>query len=388
MKNIVVIGTGVAGMPLIRQTMRNVVLPSSDYKLTVISPNSDFFWPIGMPRAVVPGQFSDNKIAYPLAPIFKDYPAEKFEFIQEAASKVDPDRKTVAAGGREVEYHTLIIASGSRTKDEFPWKIVGTSEETKKALHKAQKEIEAASSIAVIGGGVTGLETAGELGFEYSREGKKDVHLIYNGELPLAPINLEKVRKQAVLELERLNVKMIPSTQVTKTTRLANGETKLELTKKDGSVKTLTVGAVLPATGMVPNTSFLPPSMLNESGNVLQDGYLRALKYPNIFVVGDAGALEPSKVMFANDQTIWLIKHLPRYFSHNGELPSEPYKKDGSEIKNVEVFTLGRSKGAGHFGTWRIPSLAIWWIKGRYLGTNYAGELAAGKRMVTEVFEK
>lgn len=286
-----------------------------------------------------------------------------------------------------MEYHTLIVATGSSTKDGFPWKIAGDSEETRKTLHETQREIEASSSIAVIGGGVTGAETAGELGYEYAREGKKEVHFIYSAELPLASSGLERSRKQTVVELERLNVQMIPSTHVTKTIKLPDGMTKLELQNKDGSVKTLTVDTVLPATGMVPNTSFLPKPMLNEYGNVVQDGYLRAPQYPDIFIAGDAGSLEPSKALFADRQIVWLIKHLPRYFSHNGELPPAPYKAEGSATPDVEVITVGKAKGVGHFNSWRIPSLAIWWIKGRHMGTAYAGELAAGKRTITTVYE-
>ncbi|KAK0392223.1 hypothetical protein NLU13_1720 [Sarocladium strictum] len=388
MQNIVVLGTGIAGMPLIRQTMRSVVLPSSDYKMIVVSPNSHFLWPIAMPRAVVPGQFEDGEVMYPLEPIFQDFPADRFEFVQQAASKVDPDRNVVLVGEREIEYHTLIVATGSSTRDQFPWKIVGTSAETKAALHKTQKEIHDGSSVAVIGGGVTGAETAGELGYEYSRNGKKEVYLIYDDVLPLHAASTDKVRKQTVLELERLKVKLIPSTKVTKTTPQSEGKTELELTAKDGSTKTLTVDAVLPATGLVPNTSFLPSSLLDERGHVVQDGFLRTPGHENIFVVGDAGSIDPPKAIFADDQSLWLLKHLPRYFSHNGEMPSEPYKKEGAGSRNVEALTLGRAKGTGHLNGWKLPSIAIWWLKGRYLGTDYAGELAAGKRTITTVFEK
>lgn len=73
MKNIVVLGTGLAGVPIIRQTMRNVILPSSDYKLIVISPTDHFLWPIAIPRAILPDQFADNQIFFPLAPVFKDF---------------------------------------------------------------------------------------------------------------------------------------------------------------------------------------------------------------------------------------------------------------------------------------------------------------------------
>ncbi|KAH8174170.1 pyridine nucleotide-disulfide oxidoreductase domain-containing protein [Sarocladium implicatum] len=389
MKNIVVMGTGLAGMPIIRQTMRNIVLPSSEYKLIVISPTDHFFWHNAMPRAILPNQYSDEQLMFPLATAFKNFPADKFEFVLGTASSVDPDTSTLLIGSRKIDYHTLIIATGSRSKDVTPWRMSGDAGEMKTMLHKAQKEIEQADSIAVIGGGVTGSETAGELGYEYSRVGKKDVHFIYSSDLPLQPVVLEKTRKQTVVELERLKVKLHSKTKLVNTRQAKNGKKTLELQSSDGSTKYLTVSAVIHATGMTPNTSFMPSAMLNDTGNIKQDGYLRASGSRNIFVAGDAGALEPSKASFLDTQVQWLVKHLPAYFSSaTGDLPSEPYKKYGVAPRNLEVLTLGKSRGAGHVGTWTLPSLLVWYLKGRHLGTDYAESYSYGKRLLTTTFEK
>ena len=334
-------------------------------------------------------QWADNQIFFPLAPVFKDFPADKFKFVLGAVSSVHPESNSLLVGNRKVDYHTLIIATGSKSKDATPWKLSGDAEEMKKALHKAQKEIEEADSVAVIGGGVTGSETAGELGYEYSRVGKKDVHFIYSSELPLQPVVLEKTRKQTVIELERLKVKLHSNTKVTDTTQAKNGKQTLKMKSSDGSIEYLTVGAVIHATGLAPNTSFMPASMLNEHGLIKQDGYLRATGHKNIFVAGDVGDLEPAKASFLDTQVQWLVKHLPAYFSSaSGDLPLQPYKKDGVEPRNLEVLTIGKSRGAGHLGSWTVPSLLVWWVKGRSLGTDYAEAYSYGKRVLTTTFEK
>lgn len=387
MKTIVILGAGVAGMPLIRQTMRNVVLKSSEYKLIAVSPNTEFFWNFAVPRMVVPGQFADEQIFFPLAPAFKDFPADKFEFIVGTASSLDPDTNTVAVGDRKIEYHTLIVATGSTSTSSFPWKTVGNTEETKRRLHQVQKEITGAKAVVVSGGGTTGVETAGELAYEFSRVGKKDVYFIYGESLPLTSATLDKVRKRVVLELERQNVMLIPDTKVTNTTLSANGATTLELQKKDGSTRTLTVGAYIPATGLAPNSSFVPAKMLDATGHIKQNGDLRAEKYPRIFVVGDVGALEVSKATIADEQCAWLVKHLPAYFT-SGRLPGEPYKKDGTVKTEMLGVTLGRSRAAGQLGTWMLPSIMLWWFKGRHLGTDFAADAATGRRSVATVFEK
>ena len=83
MKTIVVLGTGVAATAVIRQTMKSTVLKRNDIKVVVVSPSTHFLWPIAMPRAIVPGQFADEKVMFPLEPTFDEYPAEKFEFVWE-----------------------------------------------------------------------------------------------------------------------------------------------------------------------------------------------------------------------------------------------------------------------------------------------------------------
>lgn len=71
MKTIVVLGVGLVNALVVRQLMRTKVLPSKDYKMVVISPNAHFHWAPGMVRAIVPGQFTDEKVLIPLEPIFK-----------------------------------------------------------------------------------------------------------------------------------------------------------------------------------------------------------------------------------------------------------------------------------------------------------------------------
>lgn len=49
-------------------------------------------------------------------------------------------------------------------------------EDTKNKLHKIQEQVKAAKSIVVVGGGVTGIETAAELGFEYGKS--KEISIV------------------------------------------------------------------------------------------------------------------------------------------------------------------------------------------------------------------
>lgn len=386
MKTIVVLGTGVAAAALIRQTMVNTVLKRDDIKLIVVSPTNHFLWPIAMPRVVVPGQLTDDKVLFPLESTFKEYPPSKFEYVQGKASSLDPASNIVVValnrgGTQSVTYDTLIIATGARAKDDMPWKSLGTTEETKTKLHALQSQVKKAKTIVVAGGGLTGVETAGELGFEYSKNGQKEVIFIHSGALPLGPPVLDSVRKAAKNELEKLKVKIIPNSTVVSATASGN-DTVIEVRNSDGSTKTITAGAYLPATGVIPNTEFVPAKLLDSRGHIKTTKLLQVEGHSNIFVIGDAGNLEASKALMAEAQTLHLIKALPVYLD-SGKAPEyTPVAKD------IYGITVGRSRATGQMGTMKVFSLMIWFFKGRYLGTDYAAGFAAGKRTMAKTFEK
>lgn len=387
MPTIVILGAGLAAVPTIRQTMRNVVLKNKDYNMIVVAPNTHFLWPIAMPRVIVPGQMSEDKVMVPLEAHFNEYPAEVFQFVLGKAINLDPEGNIVtvqvsSGESRDISYDTLVVATGASSRDGMPWKIVESTQKTKEKIFKLRGDIERAQTIVVAGGGATGSETAGELGFEYSKHGKKEVYLVHNGSYPLSPEMLESARKQAKVELENLNVKLIPHTTVTKVT--VEGEnTILELTSADGTTRTLTTQAYIPATGVTPNTAFAPTSMVNSRGYIKQTKTLNAEGYANVFVLGDVGSLEASKSQLADAQCVHLIRALPDHLLKGTPIPE--YKLD---TKDVYAVTLGRSKATGQMGGWKLPSFLIWFVKGRSLFTDMVEGWAAGRKTSSAVFEK
>ncbi|KAJ4145756.1 hypothetical protein LMH87_004592 [Akanthomyces muscarius] len=387
MKTIVVLGTGVAAAAVIRQTMKSTVLPRHDIKMVVVSPSTHFLWPIAMPRAIVPGQLADDKVLYALQPTFAEYPAGKFEFVLGTASALDPDvkRVQVALGGdegatRDVAYDVLVIATGAASRDDMPWKPLDTTESTVAKLRSVQKQIEDAETIVVAGGGITGVETVGELGYEYSRTGRKKVYFVHADALPLASPVMESVRKQTRAELAKLKVQIVPSTKVTKVTA-SGADTVLELTAANGKTTTLKTQAYIPALGVVPNTAFVPARMLNAGGYVKQTTALQTEDHEDIFVIGDAGSLEGNRAAMADAQAKHLIEALPLHLDGKTLPEYKPATKDMFGI------TLGRGRGTGQVGSFKIFSILIWYVKGRFLGTDYADHLAAGKRTLTTKFE-
>lgn len=170
-RTIVILGGSYGGISTAHRLLKQSA-KTGEVKIILVSPSTHIYWNIASPRGIVPGQFPDEKLFQPFLPGFKQYGAG-FEFVQGSAEKLDIAAKTVsvlAAGvEKDITYDELVLATGSDAKGDVPWKGKGTYEATRDALHLFQGKVKAAESIVVGGAGATGVETAGELGFEYGK---------------------------------------------------------------------------------------------------------------------------------------------------------------------------------------------------------------------------
>uniref|UniRef100_L2GBX4 FAD/NAD(P)-binding domain-containing protein n=1 Tax=Colletotrichum fructicola (strain Nara gc5) TaxID=1213859 RepID=L2GBX4_COLFN len=367
MPTLVVLGAGLSGLPVAHHALKHTAAQVKDMKVILVTPNAEHYWNMASVRGVVPGQFGDDVLFYPIEPELAQYPKERWELVLGKAETLNDDKNNVVialndGSRRTIPYDAIVIATGTRAKEGMPWKEVGTTEETKKSLHGVRKLLEDAKSIVVAGGGVTGAETAGEIGFEYAQKGGKDggkgVYFIYNDTLPLSPPFVDNVRRAALNELTKLKVKPIPETKVTAVKTEANGQKTLELTTKDGKKTTMTTDAYVPTVGSIPNSSFLPSNMLDATGHVNQDASLRAPGQDNM-----------------SSATSHVVKSIQAHFT--GAARPADYVADPKVLAGI---TIGRSRATGQMGTWKLPSIAIWLFKGRYIGTDYAKQLVEGKR--------
>jgi NADH dehydrogenase FAD-containing subunit len=106
---------------------------------------------------------------------------DKVEFVLGTASKLEPSSKTVTIstpkGDRTQAYDILIIATGAHSVGDVPWKAsLSGYQATVDTLHKIQEQVKAAKTIVVGGAGPTGVETSGELGYEYGKD--KEITLV------------------------------------------------------------------------------------------------------------------------------------------------------------------------------------------------------------------
>ncbi len=265
-----------------------------------------------------------------------------------------------------------VVATGSSFKGDMPFKNLASTESTREALHDWAKRIESAKSIVVAGAGATGVELAGELGQEYAVTGKKEITLVCNQDLPLADKYKRDVRETAKKELERLKVKVITNTKVTAS---SSPNTITLSSPKNSKGTTVQADLLIPTYGITPNTSFLPAALLDARGFVKQTTHLRAEGHDDIFVVGDAGNLEDTQAVHGDQQVVHLVKLLEAQLLE-ADAPAE--YKPGDKI--MFAATIGKSRGTGQMGGWRVWSWIVWFAKGRYLGTDYAPDFVKGER--------
>src|SRR5512146_802798 len=169
---VVIIGAGFGGMEAAKK------LASAPVDITLINrDNYHLFQPLLYQVAIaglVPSQ-----IAYPVRPIFRHQ--KNFTFQMGDVSEIDFNGRFVRTNGSAIAYDYLIVAAGGQTnffnlrsieENAFQLKGINSAVETRNHLlsmfEKASREPDpekrrALLTFAVVGGGPTGVETAGAL---------------------------------------------------------------------------------------------------------------------------------------------------------------------------------------------------------------------------------
>ncbi|KAL5316849.1 hypothetical protein ACEPPN_015900, partial [Leptodophora sp. 'Broadleaf-Isolate-01'] len=358
-KTIVVLGASYAGLTvthkLLKNTLRN---KKGEYKIVLVSPTTHHYWNLASVRGWL-ALFHYKKIAKQLfAPIqdgLKPY-KDTVTFLLGTATSIDTSSKTVTIttpeGSIAQQYDILVITTGSRTKGDVPWKpSLQGYEATQSGLHKIQEQVRDAKSIVLGGAGPTGVEAAAELGFEFGKG--KEITLITSSSQVLlgTPLNVASFAEN---ELRKLHITVIKDTRIISALPLPSDNNKTELTLSSGAK--MAVDLYLPTVGVLPNTEFVPKSLLNEDGDVCVDDYLRVKGVEGVWAAGDVVDIQPSQFVYMQKQAAALAKNLDLVI--NGREPVL-YKYDGAPMMAV---ALGRSRATGRFGGNRLPSLIVWFL--------------------------
>ncbi|KAL8955396.1 MAG: hypothetical protein Q9183_006666, partial [Haloplaca sp. 2 TL-2023] len=291
--NIVVIGASYAGLGtahyLLKHTVPSLEKASQDstkYKVTLISATSHFYHKVAAPRLLAsPDLIPLSKAFLPIEDGFKDYDSQHFELVIGEATSLDETSKTITISNTygtpnktPITYSTLILATGASSSSDL-WHIPGSHEKTISALKSIQSALPTATTVLIAGGGPAGVETAGEIA---SRFPKIETTLLSGSDRVLTRLR-PAISAAAEKQLEALGVKTVHNLKVESTSE-SGDQTTVKL--DDGTSRTADI--YIPATGIRPNTSFLPRSWLTPQNYVITaDTTSLRGPVPTVYAIGD-----------------------------------------------------------------------------------------------------
>ncbi|TDZ22907.1 Oxidoreductase ptaL [Colletotrichum orbiculare MAFF 240422] len=368
-KTVVVLGAAYGGLAVAHRLLKYTRQQEDDLRVILVSKTTHFYWNMASVRAIVPGILRDEQIFMPIEAGFEQYPKESFEFVLGTATGLDVARKSAlvstSSGPRSLPYDYLVLATGARSASlDMPWKGADSHEKTLDLLHSTAEKVKKAKHIIVAGAGPTGVETAAEIRFEY--KDKEVVLLAADDEI----FGGDSAAKGAENEITRLGVRVKKSARVANTRTLPDGQTEVSLINGEK----LKTDLYLPTMGLIPNSEFLDASLLNDKKYANVDEYMRVRGVDNIWACGDLVSYPRAGFMITDKQAAGVVKNI--------ELAIKG--KDQQVVKGmpVDIFVCatGRSRGAGRVGWAKVPSLFVWAVKGRTLGTDYTPKYVNGSQ--------
>ncbi|OSC40973.1 NAD(P)/FAD-dependent oxidoreductase [Mycobacterium decipiens] len=266
--HVVVVGGGYAGA-----MAANHLRQRADIDITLVNPRPVFVERIRL-----------HQLAAGSGTATADYSTllgDGIRLVVDSAKRIDTGaRRVTLASGDVLGYDYLIYAVGSTTAPptapgaaEFGYSVADLESATR--LRSALADAGPDAPISVVGGGLTGIETAAEL----AERGRR-VTLVCGGRL--GPSLSNRGRRSVARQLRKLGVTVLDATAVSQV-------------RRDQVV--LADGAVLPSAVTVWTAGFTVPDLANRSGlrtdtlgRLLTDETLTSLDDERVVAAGDAVA--------------------------------------------------------------------------------------------------
>ncbi len=334
-----------------------------------------------------------DHVAYPIRGALRK---TKVKFRMGSPISVDHKNKSVKLDSSEVlDFDYLIVALGSATND-FGIKGVAENALGMKTVNEAlairseimrrfedlcRFEDNTKFSIAVVGGGPTGVEMAGAiaelkrgpLSSDMADAAKNiDVYLVEAGPRVLPALS-PKLSERTKSDLEKLGVKVLTGAVVK--------EVKpRQIQFADGT--SIPSEVTVWAAGVKGEPAIAKLNIPQENGRVAVDPTMQVTNYPYVFAIGDAAGAKGSDGRFlpmvapvAMQQARFVAKQIARLTSQK---PLEKFKY----IDKGSMATIGRHKAVVEVKGIRIGGVIAWymwlWLHLFYLlgGRNKIGTMA------------
>jgi NADH:ubiquinone reductase (H+-translocating) len=267
--HVVVVGGGYAGT-----LAANRLRQRADVDITLINPRPVFVERIRLHQLVAETGTATAEYGTLLG--------DGIRLVVDTVDRIETaDRRVLLDSGAELDYDYLIYAVGST--GATPSTVPGLAEfahavadlESAQRLHYALTDLPPAAPVTVVGGGLTGIETASELA-----ERGRPVALVCGG--ILGPSLSERGRRSVAKRLHKLGVNVLES--------VAAGEVRWDAV-------VLSDHALLPSAATVWTGGFAVPDLAARSGlrtdalgRLLTDETLTSVDDPRVVAAGDAAA--------------------------------------------------------------------------------------------------
>jgi NADH dehydrogenase FAD-containing subunit len=283
--------------------------------------------------------------------------------LQGLSTAIDPDAATVTVrlkdNTEQVEpYDALVISSGV-TNGFWRNNALEDLDSIQRTIDGTSQQLLRARTVAIIGGGATGVSVAGNLAARYP---DKAVHHFFSESSPL-PGYHPKVRASVVQHLRDAGVNLHPNHRALIPEGFQCDRLTSEPISWSSGQDNFHADITLWAVGrMLPNNGFIPAAMLNDDGFVKTDAHLRVAGYDNIFTVGDIAASDPHRSSARN----WgyrLLGHNIRAYLEGREDDMKRYDPPryrwgsvfGVQHNGLRVFQP--DGGSFRFPAWSVRSL-------------------------------
>ena len=321
-KHLVIVGAGHAHLTILKHLKE---FKNAGHDVTVVSSSALHYYS-GMGPGMLSGIYRPEEIRFNVRKMAQDRGAV---FIEDKVVKINPQqRQIVLQSGRQVAYDVMSVNTGSFV----PIEAADASEPaliTVKPIEnllKARSRIIAALKekelkIAVVGGGPTGVEVAGNLvRLVRDESGRCQITLVAGTRL----LNQFKagVRQRILNSLTRRNVRVIEDVRFA---GVKDGVVVLS----DGS--RFESDLIFMAVGVKPSTLFEDSGLtVGPDGGMLVNQYLQAVAYPEIFGGGDCISFAPQPLakvgVYAVRQNPVLLQNLHGFLKREVLQPFIPQK--------------------------------------------------------------
>ncbi|MFC4125548.1 NAD(P)/FAD-dependent oxidoreductase [Nocardia rhizosphaerae] len=268
--NIVVVGAGYAGTVAANRLAKKV----PDARITVVNPRQEFVERVRLHEQLA----GSGSAARPLG----DMLADGITCHLGTVDKIG-DGAVTLDDGRAFDFDHLFLAVGS-TSTPLPGAIGIDSWEGAEQARTALDDLPADSAVTVIGGGLTGIETAAEIA-----ESRPDLRVLLVGPELGASLSAGG-RRKVERTLGRLGVRIV----VDEVTEIVDGAVVLRTGGAQASA--LTLWAIV---GSVPELAARSGLAVDGTGRALVDACLRSVSDDRIFAVGDCAAVPGTRMACA-----------------------------------------------------------------------------------------